>query len=270
MRGQFLHLAKVALMCYNITERTDIMGRIKKAALVTGGSGGIGSAVCRRLAEAGYLTAIGYSSGKKQAEVLAEELTAQGLTASAVHIDITAPDSIMRCLEKAEQKLGQLELLVNNAGTADIGLFTDLTDDRLCELMNINLLGHMRLTKAVLPQMLARHEGSVINISSVWGEVGASCEVAYSAAKAGMIGFTRALAKECAPSGVRVNCVSCGLIDTKMNAELSAEDLQAVVDEIPLSRIGKPDDVAAAVKFLADDASAYITGQVIRVDGAWL
>ena len=246
------------------------MGKIKKAAIVTGGSGGIGSAVCRKLAQAGHLTAICYSKGEKQARQTAEKLTAQGLTAAAFHCDITSLESIETCLEKIDRKFGQIELLVNNAGSAEIGLFTELSDERLCELMNVDLLGHMRLTKAVLPQMISRHEGNIINISSVWGEAGASCEVAYSAAKAGIIGFTKALAKECAPSGVRVNCVSCGLIDTQMNAGLSADDLQAVIDEIPLSRIGTPDEVASAVQFLAESGSSYITGQVIRVDGAWL
>ena len=246
------------------------MGKIKKAAIVTGGSGGIGSAVCRKLAQAGHLTAICYSKGEKQARQTAEKLTAQGLTAAAFHCDITSLESIETCLEEIDRKFGQIELLVNNAGSAEIGLFTELSDERLCELMNVDLLGHMRLTKAVLPQMLSRHEGNIINISSVWGEAGASCEVAYSAAKAGIIGFTKALAKECAPSGVRVNCVSCGLIDTQMNAGLSADDLQAVIDEIPLSRIGTPDEVASAVQFLAESGSSYITGQVIRVDGAWL
>ena len=246
------------------------MSRIKKAALVTGGSGGIGGAVSRELAKAGYLTAIGYSHGRDRACAIADELKAQGFTAEAFRCDITDSGSIRQCLEDIDQKFGQIELLVNNAGIADIGLFTDLTDERLFEIMDTDLLGHLRLTKAVLPQMISRHQGQVINISSVWGEVGASCEGAYSAAKAGLIGFTKALAKECAPSGVRVNCVSCGLIDTPMNGELSADDLAAVVDEIPLGRMGTPDDAAAAVLFLADSASSYITGQVIRVDGAWL
>lgn len=246
------------------------MGRIKKAAIVTGGSGGIGSAVSRRLAQAGYLTAIGYNKGKAAAEELAAELKAQGFTAEAFHCDIGDSASMLGFLSAVENSLGECELLVNNAGMADIGLFTDLTDDRLAELMNTNLFGHMRLTKSVLPAMLRRHQGSIINISSVWGESGASCEVAYSAAKAGLIGFTKALAKECAPSGVRVNCVSCGLIDTRMNSCLSEEDISAVTDEIPMGRMGTSDDIADAVMFLSGEASAYITGQVLRVDGGWL
>lgn len=246
------------------------MGRIKKAAIVTGGSGGIGGAVCRRLAEAGWLTAVCYNNSGDAAQALAVELRAQGCTAEAFRCDIGDPQSIEYCLAEVGEKFGEVGLLVNNAGVADIGLFTDLSDGRLAELMNVNLLGHMRLTKALLPQMIRRHEGGIINISSVWGECGASCEVAYSAAKAGIIGFTKALAKECAPSVVRVNCVSCGLIDTKMNGELSSDDLRAVVDEIPTGRMGTPDDAAAAVMFLASDESAYITGQVIRVDGGWI
>lgn len=246
------------------------MDRIKKAAIVTGGSGDIGGAVCRRLAEAGWLTAICYNSSGEAAQVLADELKSQGFTAEAFRCDIGDPLSIAQCVKEVGEKFGGIGLLVNNAGSAEIGLFTDLSDDRLTELMNINLLGHMRLTKAVLPQMISRHEGCIINISSVWGECGASCEVAYSAAKAGLIGFTKALAKECAPSGIRVNCVSCGLIDTKMNSELSPEDIQTVIDEIPLGRIGTPNDAASAVAFLASDESSYITGQVIRVDGGWI
>lgn len=246
------------------------MGIIKKAAIVTGGSGGIGGAVCRRLAEAGWLTAVCYNKNGENAKALAEELRSLGLTAEAFHCDIGDPRSIARCVSLVEEKFGDIGLLVNNGGIADIGLFTELSDQRLTEIMNIDLLGHMRLTQAVLPQMIRRHEGGIINISSVWGERGASCEVAYSAAKAGLIGFTKALAKECAPSSVRVNCVSCGLMDTKMNGELSPEELQAVVEEIPMGRQGVPEDAAAAVMFLASDESSYITGQVIRVDGGWV
>lgn len=246
------------------------MGRIKKAALVTGGSGGIGGAVCRSLAQQGYLTAIGYNNGREQAQALAEQLKEKGLTAEAFRCDISDRESIAKCLGEVESCFGEVELLVNNAGSAEIGLFTELSDERLCELINVDLLGHIRITKAVLPQMLSRHEGCIINISSVWGESGASCEVVYSAAKAGLIGFTKALAKECAPSGVRVNCVSCGLIDTRMNSCLSPEELQAVTDEIPMGRSGTPEEVADAVLFLSGESSGYITGQVLRVDGGWL
>ena len=250
--------------------KEDTMGIIKKAALVTGGSGGIGSAICRRLARKGWLTVIGYNSDKTSAQALADELNSMKLSAAAIRCDVTDDESIKLCIKETERIFGEIGLLVNNGGKASIGLFTDMSGDDINKLMDVDLVGHMRLTNAILPQMLKRHEGNIINISSVWGECGASCEVVYSAAKAGLIGFTKALAKECAPSGVRVNCISCGLIDTKMNGELSSEDLAAIIDEIPSGRIGTPDDVANAAAFLASDESSYIQGQVIRVDGGWI
>ena len=243
--------------------------RIRKAAVVTGGSGDIGRAICRSLAELGYLTAVCYRSDRSSAESLAEELTARGLTARAFYCDISDMSSIRACYEDIRSSLGPAELLVNNAGRASIGLFTDLTDQQLEDLISVDLTGAIRMTRVFLPDMLAAHRGSVINISSVWGECGASCEAVYSAAKAGLIGFTKALGKECAPSGVRVNCVSCGLIDTKMNSSLSQEELQAVIDDIPAGRMGTPEDVARAVAFLAEDGE-YITGQTLRVDGGWI
>lgn len=246
------------------------MGIIKKAAIVTGGSGGIGGEICSALAKQGWLTAICYNTNKADAVKLRDELKAQGYTAEAFHCDISELSSIKALVKNVHECFGEIGLLVNNSGTAEIGLFTDLTDERLFQIMNIDLLGAMRLTKEVLPEMIRAHDGAVINISSVWGECGASCEVAYSAAKAGLIGFTKALAKECAPSNVRINCVSCGLIDTKMNASLSAEDLESIVSDIPSGRMGTPKDIASAVLFLADENSSYIQGQVIRVDGGWI
>lgn len=243
---------------------------MNKTAFVSGGSGGIGGEICRALAKDGWLTAIGYKNGGERAKALAAELCSEGLTAKAFYCDISELKSIEKCLSELENSFGSAGLLVNNAGTADINLFTDLSDERLCEILNINLLGAMRLSKAVLPDMIRNHKGNIINISSVWGEKGASCEAAYSAAKAGLIGFTKALSREVAPSGIRVNCVSCGIIDTRMNCELSEDDLKAVIDEVPAGRIGTPADVANAVTFLADGRSDYIHGQVIRVDGCWI
>lgn len=243
---------------------------MSKTAIVTGGSGGIGSEICRRLAIEGWQTAICYGHSEEQAKALAKELCAQGHLAQAFSLDIARRESIEQGLSDIEAVFGKAELLVNNAGIADIGLFTDMTDERLCEMLNVDLLGAMRLTKAVLPHMIRKHKGCIVNISSVWGEVGASCEVAYSAAKAGLIGFTKALSREVAISGIKVNCVSCGMIDTKMNGELSPDDVQAVVDDISLGRIGTPKDVANVVSFLASEQSDYIHGQVIRVDGAWV
>lgn len=243
---------------------------MKKTALVTGGSGGIGSEVCKALAEDGWQVAVCYKSGRAAAEALVTELKGQGLCAEAFHCDIGDRESIERCILEVRDSFGMVTLLVNNAGTADIELFTDMTDEKLCEMLEINLLGAMRMSRRVLTDMIREHTGNIINITSVWGEKGASCEVAYSAAKAGLIGFTKALAREVAISGIRVNCISCGMIDTKMNGELTEEDVRAIVDDIPAGRIGLPRDVANAVRFLSSEGADYIHGQVIRVDGCWI
>lgn len=243
---------------------------MKKTALVTGGSGGIGSEVCKALAEDGWQVAVCYKSGRAAAEALVTELKGQGLCAEAFHCDIGDRESIERCISEVRDSFGMVTLLVNNAGTADIELFTDMTDEKLCEMLEINLLGAMRMSRGVLTDMIREHAGNIINITSVWGEKGASCEVAYSAAKAGLIGFTKALAREVAISGIRVNCISCGMIDTKMNGELTEEDVRTIVDDIPAGRIGLPRDVANAVRFLSSEGADYIHGQVIRVDGCWI
>lgn len=240
-----------------------------KTAFVTGGSGDIGSAVCMALAAEGYAVAVGYNENEKRAVEVCENIRANGGVAAAVHCDITDLESVQKSVQIISEQLSCPQVLINNAGTADIELFTDLSDEKLMSLINENLVGAMLLTKTLLPEMIKRHYGKIVNISSVWGEVGASCEVAYSAAKAGLIGFTRALAKEVAPSGINVNCISAGLIDTKMNSELSADELAAVVDEIPAGRAGTAEDVANAVVFLVSDKSQYINGQVTRIDGAW-
>lgn len=243
---------------------------MRKVAFITGASGGIGSACARQLAKDGYAVALGFSSNEAAANDLSAELKSQGFEALAVQCDITDSGSIASAVSLIEKDLGAVSLLVNNAGIANISLFTDNSYDDLKRMLDTDLLGAMELSRQVLPAMINAKCGNIINISSVWGEKGASCEVAYCAAKAGLIGFTKALAREEAPSGIRVNCISCGYIDTKMNAELSDDDKQAVLDEIPTCRFGTPQDVADTVSFLASDKSSYITGQVIRVDGCWI
>lgn len=243
---------------------------MRNVAFITGASGGIGSACARALAKDGYAVALGFSSNESAANVLSAELKSQGFEALAVQCDITDSGSITSAVSLIEKDLGAVSLLVNNAGIANISLFTDNSFDDLRRMLDTDLLGAMELSRQVLPAMISAKCGNIINISSVWGEKGASCEVAYCAAKAGLIGFTKALAREEAPSGIRVNCISCGYIDTKMNAELSDDDKQAVLDEIPACRFGTPQDVADTVSFLASDKSSYITGQVIRVDGCWI
>ncbi len=243
---------------------------MKKVAFVTGASGGIGSAVARQLAKDGFSVAIGFNSNEAEANALSAELKGMGHDAIAVACDISQQAEITAAVSLINKELGCIELLVNNAGIADIRLFTDNSFEDIRTMINTDLIGAMELSRQVLPDMIRSKHGCIINISSVWGEKGASCEVAYSAAKAGLIGFTKALAREEGPSGIRVNCVSCGFIDTKMNAELCEQDKQSVIDEIPSSRIGTPQDIADAVSFLASEKSDYINGQVIRVDGCWI
>lgn len=240
-----------------------------KTAFVTGGSGGIGSQICKTLSENGYAVAIGYCRNKKSADTLCSELRENNKIAISVPCDVTNSESVQKTVQLITNGIGYPQVLINNAGTAKIGLFTDLSNDELIRLVNENLTGAMIVTKAFLPEMIRQHYGKIINISSVWGEIGASCETVYSAAKAGLIGFTKALAKETAPSGINVNCISAGLIDTKMNSELSTEDIKAVINEIPAGKIGTPTDISEAVNFLISDKSQYINGQVLRIDGAW-
>ena len=227
-------------------------------ALVTGGSGGIGSAICRRLASDGYFVYIGYSGSRERAEALAAELGCK-----TVMVDVTRSDSIA----EAVRICGNIDLLVNNAGVSEIDTFDSLPHDKSRHIMEVNLIGSMNLTRAFLKSMISRKSGCIINISSMWGQVGASCEVDYSASKAGIIGFTKALAKEVAPSGIRVNCVSPGFIMTEMNSRFSDSDLDLIRGDIPLGIFGEPRHVADAVAFLASPQAEYITGQILAVNG---
>ena len=243
---------------------------MKNVVFVTGGSGGIGSQICKMFAEIGYPVAIGYNSNSESADELARKINSNGGTAISVKCNVADSKSIESAILEIEDKLGSIDILVNNAGIANINLFTDVSEDVMKNLIDTNLIGAMVCSKYVLPQMIRNKHGKIINIVSVWGEVGASCEVIYSVSKAGLIGFTKALAKEVAPSGINVNAVSAGMINTNMNACLSQQDIDNIVEEIPMNRIGKPEDIAKAVLFLATENSDYISGQVIRVDGGWV
>lgn len=229
-----------------------------KTALVTGGCGGIGSAVCRKLAEDGYYVIINYAHSKEKAEALAAEISGR-----ACCFDVADYCAV----QSAFDEIGDIDLLVNNAGVSEIDLFTSIPQDKSRKIMETNLIGAMNCTRIALPPMIRRKSGCIINISSMWGQVGASCEVDYSASKAGLIGFTKALAKEVAPSGIRVNCVSPGLIMTEMNSRFSQEDLDLIKEDIPLGIFGKPEHVADSVAFLASDRAEYITGQILAVNG---
>ncbi len=231
--------------------------KIKKA-LVTGGAGGIGQAICCKLAENGYLVYVAYAHSQQQAEIIADEIN--GI---ALKLDVTQKADITSAVEVT----GGVDLLVNNAGVSEIQLFQCIPDSKSREIIEVNLVGAMNCTRAFIDGMISRKSGCIINISSMWGQVGASCEVDYSASKAGLIGFTKALAKEVAPSGVRVNCISAGFILTKMNSSFSAEDLTLIREEIPMGKFGEPRHIADSVAFLASEQAEYITGQILAVNG---
>lgn len=237
-------------------------------ALVTGSSRGIGRAVARALAEAGYSVAINYHTGKAAAERLAAELRAEcGADCEVFCCDVADEAQVEAMFAAAEQRLGAVELLVNNAGIARQQLFTDITATEWDRLFDVDVRGVFLCSRAATCSMLHRHSGSIINISSIWGITGASCEVHYSAAKAAVIGLTKALAKELGPSGIRVNCVAPGVIDTEMNGSLDVATLAALREETPLGTIGSVGDVAQLVVFLASEKAGFITGQVISPNG---
>ncbi len=236
-------------------------------AFVTGGSGGIGKAICLSLAKDGYDVAVGYKSSENKAQDTVKEIQSIGQNAVAVFCDVADVNSVKDAFSFCKNNLGKVSVLINNAGLADINLFTHIPDEKINEIIGCNLVGAMNMSRAVLPDMINEKNGTIINISSMWGEVGASCEVVYSATKAGLIGFTKALAKEVGLSGIRVNCVTAGLIDTPMNESLSESDISDIIEDIPLSRIGKPQDIADAVSFLVSEKASYITGAVLKVNG---
>lgn len=240
---------------------------MRKIALVTGGSRGIGAACVRTFAEAGYAVVFLYNRSAEKAAALVDALRGESLDVAAYPCDVSAPEQVKQTLQEILRVYHRVDVLVNCAGIAHIGLLTDMTEAEWDRLFAVNVRGVFSVTKAVLPGMISRQTGAVINISSMWGEVGASCEAAYSATKAALIGLTKALAKEVGPSGVRVNCITPGVIDTDMNAQLTDEDRAALADETPLGRIGQAEEVAKTALFLSGEDASFITGQVVGVSG---
>lgn len=239
-----------------------------KSVLVTGASGGIGRAVALAFGDRGYGVALHYHKNEKAARETAEEIRSRGGNGEAFPADLALETEVEALFEAVERSFGPPEVLVNNAGISWRGLLTDMTLADWNHVMDVNLTGVFLCCRRGMPAMIRRKSGCIINISSMWGEVGASCEAAYSASKAGLIGLTKALAKEEGPSGVRVNCVTPGVIDTPMNGGLRPEDLAALREETPLMRLGTPEDVARAVVFLAE--SEFITGQILGVNGGFV
>ncbi len=240
---------------------------MNKTVLITGASKGIGAATAIRFAEKGYNVVMNYNNSVQSALILQKSLSESGFKVIPYQANVRNRIDVDLMVKETIERFGGVDILINNAGIASQGLFTDLSEIEWNEVLDTNLGGVFNCCQAVLPHMIEKKSGCIINISSMWGQVGASCEVAYSAAKAGVIGLTKALAKEVGPSGIRVNCIAPGLIETGMNQELTLEDVAAIVDETPLGRIGSTNDVAAISLFLASDEASFITGQVIGVNG---
>ena len=240
---------------------------MSKVAVITGASGGIGAAVARRLAAQGSYVVLGYCRSREKAESLCRELREAGGEAVSFRADLTKAEEAKALIDFAVQQYGHLDILVNNAGISQIKLFTDITPEEWRQMFAANVDGIYHCCRAAVPYLVQQHSGTIINVSSIWGLCGASCEVHYSASKAAVIGLTRALAKEMGPSGIRVNCIAPGVIDTDMNARLSADDMAALAGETPLCRIGTPEEAAEAIFYLASDKARFITGAVLNVNG---
>lgn len=232
--------------------------------LVTGGSRGIGAAIAKKFAEQGNTVYITYCKSKEAAQALEQQYGIHPIFA-----DFREDFGALKAGKAIAEQIGTIDTLVNNAAVSVVDVFQCVSEEDCTALYRVNLFGTVDMTRAILPTMLQQHTGNIINITSVWGQTGASCEVDYSVTKGGIIAFTKALAKEVALSGIRVNAVSPGVIDTEMNAHLSEEDRQELAEETPLQRIGKPEEVADAVLFLASERAAFITGQVLPVNGGF-
>ncbi len=243
---------------------------MEKIALVTGSSRGIGRAVAGRLARSGWAVCINYRVRQDCAESLAAELAAEGCRCMTVQADVSDRAQVNHMVRRVEETFGPVSLLVNNAGVAGQALFQDVTDELWHRYFSVNVDGAFHAIQAVLPHMLRRHSGCIVNVSSIWGLRGASCEVTYSATKAALIGLTRSLAAELAPTHIRVNCVAPGVIRTDMLDALPPEVLPQLAQETPMGRLGTPEDIAAAVAFLASEEADFITGQVLTADGGFI
>jgi len=241
-----------------------------KVAIITGGSRGIGKGIAIELAKAGCCLVINYKSNDEAAEETMQEIKELGAYAIKIKGDVGDYEFSKEMIKTTLEKLGRVDILINNAGISKVGLFMDATTQEWDDVLNVNLKGAINCSHNVVKEMIKQKSGSIINISSMWGEVGASCEVIYSASKGAVNAFTKALAKELAPSNIRVNAIAPGVIDTEMNSFLTSSERKSLINEIPMMKFGEVSDVGMLVTFLVSENSKYITGQVITIDGGMI
>lgn len=241
---------------------------MNKIVIVTGASRGIGREVAKELAESGITVIANYNKSEEKAKKLQQELEEQNFKLEIFKADVSKREDVKKLVEYTIEKHGKIDILINNAGISEYKLFTDETDEDWDKLINTNLYSAFAMSQEVIPNMVHNKKGCIINISSIWGIVGGSLEVLYSISKAGLDGMTKALAKELGPSNIRVNSIAPGMINTKMNSKFTEKEIEEIKEEIPLERLGNPQDIAKCVKWLIDDN--YTTGQVISINGGWV
>lgn len=241
-----------------------------KIAYITGASKGIGRSIAIELARQGATVIVGYNTDEKSAMEVLDIIKKNGGNGIIIKGNISKEEDIDFIISSIDKSYKKLDILINNAGVSKVGIFMELTLSNIDEIININLLGPMKLTNKLIPLLRRGKEASIVNISSIWGNIGASCEVVYSASKGGLNLFTRALSKEISTWGIRVNCVAPGVINTSMNQWMSESEICALEEEIPMNRLGETNEVAKVVAFLCSNDSSYLTGQIITVDGGML
>lgn len=240
----------------------------QKIAIVTGASRGIGKEVAKELAESGITVIANYNKSEEEAKKLQQELEEKNFKLEIFKADVSKREDVKKLVEYTIEKYGKIDILINNAGISEYKLFTDETDEDWDKLINTNLYSAFAMSQEVITNMVHNKKGCIINISSIWGIVGGSLEVLYSISKAGLDGMTKALAKELGPSNIRVNSIAPGMINTKMNSKFTEKEIEEIKEEIPLERLGDPQDIAKCIKWLIDDN--YTTGQVISINGGWV
>lgn len=240
---------------------------MEKVVIVTGASRGIGRCIAKKLALNGYKVIANYNKSELEANSLKEELETEKINIDIFKADVSKRDEVNKLIEFVLDKYKKIDILINNAGISENKMFIDETDEDWNRVINTNLYSAFLMSQAVIPNMVSNKSGCIINISSIWGEIGSACEVIYSISKAGMDGLTKALAKELGPSNIRVNSIAPGIINTRMNENLTNEDLKEIKNQIPLEKIGEPEDIAKCVDWLIQDN--YVTGQIISINGGW-